>query len=132
MSDFYPGSRRLILSAEPQESRLDQMGKMYPIPGGSEKQLFSITELASLLNRKPVTIRKWETDEVIPKATYVRPGRNKDPRGRRRLYSRDQVEGILRIAGEEGLLDPTTKKSIAKTQFTSKVFRLFRELARAK
>jgi hypothetical protein len=74
-------------------------GKVFRV-GGEERMFFSVGELAKCLNRKPVTIRMWEQQGWIPKATYRTP----TPRGEqipgktlkgRRLYSLEQVEFLM-------------------------------------
>jgi hypothetical protein len=67
---------------------------------GEDRIFFTIGELAKALNRKPVTIRMWESRGWIPRATYRTP----KPRGvqipdksvqGRRLYSLEQVEFLM-------------------------------------
>jgi hypothetical protein len=130
-SEYFPGSRQQVA---PPSGPLDLLGaakgKMYPV-GDTEIELFSISQLAAALHRQPVTIRKWERDGVIPNATYVKPGADGDPRGRRRLYSRAQVEAMVRIAHEEGLLTDKHRQ-VTRTQFQAKVLNAFREIAGAR
>jgi DNA-binding transcriptional MerR regulator len=95
---------------------------------GVPTELFGVGELAKALGRRPVTIRTWERNKVIPNATVLRPGRDKDPRGNRRLYTRAQVEGLVKIATEEGLMNGDNR-SISATDFTRRAFDLFRSLA---
>lgn len=95
--------------------------------GGREVELFSIGQLATALNRKPATIRKWEQDGTIPKATFTKPGAD-HKHGRRRLYSRAQIEALVRIAQEEGILTHTSRQ-ITKTQFKAKALHAFRQIA---
>jgi hypothetical protein len=45
---------------------------------------------------------------------------------RRRLYTRHQVEGLIRIAEEEGILRDK-QKAISKTQFPARARKLFNE-----
>ena len=68
--------------------------------GGEDRIFFTIGELGKALDRKPVTIRMWESRGWIPKATYRTP----KPRGNqipdkslqgRRLYSLEQVEFLM-------------------------------------
>lgn len=102
-------------------------GKPFEI-GGKSVELFTISQLAEVLNRRPVTIRTWEQKGIIPRATFVKPGINKDPRGRRRLYSRQQVEALVAIADEEGLL-VDVHKQISKTQFQAKALSAFKRIS---
>lgn len=67
---------------------------------GEQIEMFTIGQLGRVLNRKPVTIRMWESRGWIPKATYRTPKPraaqipDKNMKGRR-LYSRTQVEFLL-------------------------------------
>ena len=102
-------------------------GKTYTI-AGREVELFTISQMAKALRRQPVTIRKWERERKFPSATFSKPGAGGDKRGRRRLYSREQVEAAVRIAAEEKILYDLHKQ-LSTTHFTAKVFAAFRELA---
>lgn len=88
-------------------------------------EFFGIGDLAKALHRKPLTIRQWEREGVIPPSGHESPGVNHH--GRRRLYSRAQVEGIVAIAEEEGLL-LGDRREIASTDFTPRVKKLFEKL----
>ena len=99
------------------------------IYGGVSREFFTIGHLADALGRSPVTIRSWENKGVLPRSPYRSPR----PRGEslpgvvkgKRLWTRDQIEGIIRIARDEGVIlndKPPTK------QFTLRVADLFREL----
>lgn len=96
----YPGNtppkNRGKAPAPPSSDLNGAKGKVYRI-NGADVELFTIGELARALGKKPVTIRMWEREGWIPRATYRTP----TPRGRqipdrqskgRRLYSREQVE----------------------------------------
>lgn len=125
---YFPGSRQPVTGLAPPKDPLGgATGKSFTI-GGRAVELFTISQVAELLRRKPVTIRKWEEKGVIPKATYSKPGANKDPRGRRRLYSRDQVLALVTIADAEGILyNPHAQ--ISQTNFKAKVWAEFKRLA---
>ena len=125
---YFPGSRQPIIPpAGPPDLLRGVTGKTFSI-GGRQTELFTITQLAQVLNRKPVTIRKWEQQGYIPKATFVKPGANQDPRGRRRLYSRAQVEALVRVAQEEGILGDLHKQ-VSRTQFQDKALAAFKQIA---
>jgi hypothetical protein len=98
--------------------------RQYLIKGVLE-DFFTTGQLASALGRQAVTIRKWEREGIIPKPTHKVIGEGGDPRGNRRLYTREQVEGIVAIAREEGLLKGD-QRSVRATQFTDRVIELFR------
>jgi hypothetical protein len=133
MTEYYPGSKRPIVrhpnrveSEAPDPDRWDAKPKIFPV-NGVDTEFFTVGQLALALGgRQPVTIRKWERTGVIPKATFNKP--SEDPRGKRRLYSRAQVEGMIRIAEEEGLLRKHSKP-ITQTNFKERVLALFRELS---
>lgn len=131
-TDYYPGSSR--------ERHVNRVERSAPVSDGTEwdrsprvlrvageeKEFFTIGALAEALGRRPQTLRAWEREGILPRATFRLP--SPDPRGVRRLYSREQVEGIVGIAAEEGLLNPAVQVTLAKTQFTAKVVALFKEL----
>lgn len=131
---FYPGSkmRREVRVPDP-EPELEvewPKGRVLTIKG-YEVECFTTGQLADLLgHRKAVTIRAWEAEGILPKSGYYVPGRDGDVRGRRRYYTRNQVEGVLDIARQEGVLYPSTRISISKTQFTTRVTELFLDLRR--
>lgn len=130
MTEFFPGSRQVIAppAGIPDTVQIPpEFGRTFRI-GGSEMRLFSLGELSELLNRRPVTLRKWERDGHLPKPTFVRPGANGDPRGRRRYYSKAQVEALVRIAAEEGILQDHNAH-ISKTLFPQKALAAFKQLA---
>lgn len=134
--EFYPGSARPIIrhgnrpEAKTQGSSVgmidgwDKKPRIYSV-GGVEREFFTVGNLADALGREPVTIRKWEREGIIPKSTYTAP--SPDPRGRRRLYTREQIEGMVKIAAEEGILI-SHQKPIKATAFTVRVVALFKRL----
>lgn len=69
---------------------------------GHPREFFTIGHLAEALHRAAGTIRFWEENNLFPKPTFTINGA--DPRRRRRLYTRIQIEGVIQIAREEGLL----------------------------
>lgn len=126
---YYPGSNKRRGSVAPTVevesiNDWDASPKVYVVQG-VEVEFFTIGALAKALSRKPVTIRMWEANGIIPMARFRSPG----PAGKqRRLYSRAQVEGIVRIAKEEGIDKPNRQVATAGTQFTERVIRLFEEV----
>lgn len=133
IKEYYPGSRHPIVPGQQTAERVNDPERWDARPrilkiGGVDREFFTIGHLAKALGRKPVTIRGWERAGVIPKPTFRKP--SEDPRGTRRLYTRAQVEGILRIADEEGLMRGDFRP-IGDTDFTRRVIALFRDLAKA-
>lgn len=127
LDEYYPGSKtkRVVHQVTPEPDEPMDLGtpRVYRV-GGTDVEFFTLGQLAAALHRKPVTLRRWESDGVIPTPRFSMPGQDGDPRGRRRLYTRAQVEGIVSIAYQEGLMD-NTNKGIRSTKFTEKVVELF-------
>lgn len=129
---YYPGSKMKrevrLPDAEPEPEFEWPKGRTLTI-SGYEVECFTTGQLAGLLGgRKAVTIRAWEAEGILPRSGYFVPGRDGDVRGRRRYYTRAQVEGVLDIARAEGVLYPSTRISISKTAFTERVTGLFLDL----
>jgi hypothetical protein len=121
----YPGSKKKIGHKDQVDAKVEEWAekpKVYTVRG-KDVEFFSIGQLALALNRRPVTIRKWESEGIIPRSTFTAP--SDDPRGKRRLYTRKQVEGIVKIAREEGILYDHSKH-IKQTNFTARVIDLFK------
>lgn len=140
MTEFYPGSKmqKKQYDSSTTESNVTEGDNIIlskpriALLQGVETKFYTIGELARLLNRKSVTIRKWEAEGFIPKATFIAP--SGDKRGKRRLYTEDQILGLNKIAREEGVLEPNAKgawKSITETQFRAKAIQLFKDLNEA-
>lgn len=130
MTEFYPGSTTPIRVPTGDSDVHSPLvgGKEYKTASGGTNLLFTIGELAQNLNRSSATVRRWEHLGFIPPATFIKPGKGRNPHGRRRLYSEAQVRGLLRIAEEEGILE-NPKAVIAGTKFVTKSFALFKELS---
>lgn len=131
---YYPGSttpRRTVTAAPQEETEpglLDEAVEALGEPvvftvNGIDVEFFLIGQLAAALGRSATTLRRWETQGTIPRSGYTKP--STDPRGRRRLYSRAQCEGIIRIYIDEGVWDTGRIKG---TEFSARVVELFRSL----
>lgn len=127
--DTYPGSRHPIPEDKPTPPEPTYEGPPWDVNPkvmvvkGEEIEFFTIGSLAKALNRQVVTIRKWEKLGYIPKARYRTAGKKQD-----RLYTRAQIEGMMRLAEDEGLMDPTAKVRIPNTTFPVRVKALFKAL----
>lgn len=91
--------------------------------------LYRIGSVAIALNRKSVTIRKWETEGIIPVSPYKMPSH--DSRGQRRLYSKAQIEALRQLAYEEGILYPNEGgkwRHIETTQFKARAAKIFNNI----
>lgn len=86
---------------------------------------YTVGTLAAALDRKPPAIRKWERLGYIPYSTWRTPGRTEH--GQKRLYTREEIEGIVKIAREEGLIGDANR-NVSATNFPERVRKLFKEL----
>jgi MerR HTH family regulatory protein len=94
--------------------------------GNHPEPLYPIGALAKALGRDSNTMRAWITNGWLPEAQYRK--KTPDVRGRRRYYTRSQIEGLVRIAGEEGLLN-SRRRSPGQTRFPQRARALFDQLA---
>lgn len=128
---YYPGSKKERKPATPPQPPQQEVvssvkpwvlkPRYYKMPDGTTIELFTIGALAVALNREPVTIRMWEREGIIPRANF----RSSSGQKARRLYTRDQIEGIVQIAKEEGIIGDDRPKTFASTRFTARVWELF-------
>lgn len=95
---------------------------------GQKRDFYTIGALARALNRSVVTIRKWQDKGFMPKPTFIAP--TEALGGGIRLYTREQISGLRKIAADEGLLDDLTR-AVTQTNFIDRAFALFEELARS-
>lgn len=83
----------------------------YTFPSGRQIELFYIKTLADELGREVQTIRKWEISNIIPDPIF------KD-KNKKRLYTREQIDVIVRAAFDSGL---APGKAISRTTFSKRV-----------
>lgn len=129
----YPGSTTVRRSArpkpppEPQEAlKWDRSPITRQVVLAGKKvtvEFFHIRALAEALGKESVTIRKWMLYRWLPEARF----RDRDqilPDGKvrhgKRLWTRAQIEAIVAIAKEEGLLD-TARPDVKGSKFTDRV-----------
>lgn len=130
----YPGSKQRRLPVQSNSRRqqalsvLDEFKSRTYTVRGVQIQFYTIGQLGKALERKPGTMRKWESSQVIPKPTFLAPNPSGDVRAKRRLYSRAQCEGILLIAQQEGIIGDDSRP-VGSTGFTKRVIELFQELS---
>jgi DNA-binding transcriptional MerR regulator len=91
-------------------------GKVYDIPNVGKVKLYPISKVAQALTdagipRDTQTVRKWEVRGVIPRALFRFGGK--------RLYSKEQIDTIVRVAVECNLRQGL---SIAETDFINEVW----------
>lgn len=100
---------------------------------GQSREFFTIGHLSKALNRSPVTIRSWEKKGLLPSSPYRSPSPrvshiNGPPKGKR-LYVRDQIEGILQIAKEENCIIDAAQSAPTErfAQRVAQLYKLIRE-----
>jgi hypothetical protein len=131
-TDFFPGSKTPLNFEETIKETVKGLEDWDSKPhimtmNGKEMEFFTIGQLGKALgNRSPNTLRKWEREGTMPRSFYVKA--SDDPRGRRRMYSRAMVEGMVRIAKEEGVFWPAKGSRLSETKFTERVVILFQSL----
>jgi len=111
----------------------DSKPKTY-LHGGQDREFFQISALAEALGCSVVTIRSWENKGLLPRTPYRTPvpegpGRRSGSTGGtatkgRRLWTREQIEGILDICNRLGVItDP--KRTTPTKEFSLQVTQLF-------
>lgn len=129
--EFYPGTSKPITARAPQASE-DAEEDLFAKPrtgyqvNGQPFPCYAIGVLAKALGRQVVTIRLWEREGLLPRTTFsssrIQGG------GKARLYTREQIEGVVRIAKEEGVYERSSRISIRDTDFTERVKALFLDI----
>jgi len=128
----YPGSKQPLVDYDAPPAGATYLDALLGEPyktlnyRGVATDFYSIGSLARALNRSPVTIRKWESKGVIPQPDVADPAHARVLGGQVRLYTREQIAGLRRIAAEEGILDETWK-AVRHTNFTERAYELFKE-----
>lgn len=135
----YPGSRTPVNRGggkkEPAGGSSEESWDANPVTyivGGEVREFFTIGHLARALGRSTVTIRSWENKGVFPRSGYrsprpkTTPTFGSEPKGKR-LWTRRQIEGLLRICEEERVITDPHKKPPSKT-FTARATELFLRL----
>lgn len=109
----YPGKRPPALRQQPAKGRSgppeldawDDHPRILKL-NGVDTEFFTIRHVALALGRSPRTIRTWEAKEIIPPATFraAKPHSSKIKQVGDRLWTRAQVEAMVRVARDEGVL----------------------------
>ena len=137
--EYYPGSKRKRreslemrqerVKAEKAQAREEESWDAHPLKKwvkGVEYEMFPIGALAKALGRDSNTLRAWIRKGWLPRNTYqTAPVVGSRGDAGRRLWTRRQIEGIVQIAKEEGLLDPKPPR-LVETAFTRRVVAAWR------
>jgi hypothetical protein len=119
----YPGKRKPALRQIKRHRTVEESpswdaSPVFYIVNGKRQEFFTIRHLAAALGYSQQSIRAWENSGLLARSPYRSPkprtptigGRN--TKGKR-LWTRAQIEGILKIAKEEGVIlnkQPPTRK----------------------
>jgi hypothetical protein len=129
----YPGRRKPVnrerAPVSPDSELWDAKPIMYVV-GGEKKPFFLIRHLAMALGYSVQSIRAWESAGLLPNTPYRSPRAKGMMAGGRsdkghRLWTREQIDGILRLAKKHGVILNRTPPTPA---FASDVAKLFNEL----
>lgn len=135
-SDELPGKRERSTGALPKEQEPWDTKPIVKVLYGKDVEFFTVGQLGMALGLQSVTVRSWEDKGWIPRPPFRGPKPNWAglPNKRlagRRLWTRDMVVGIVRIAQEEKVIGPRKgRRSIPKTNFTRRVVALYEQVKR--
>ena len=130
--EFFPGSKRKRRDPRPVPEKKAASWDAKPqkrMLNGVETEFFTIGALAEALGKKVVTLRMWIDTGKMPEARYRLPPRGDSTfgaKGGQRLWTRDQIEAIVVIAQEEGVLG-IKPKDFSKTEFTKRVIEVMKK-----
>lgn len=129
LSEQYPGSKRtrkLVKEASPPPELVELAWDAVPylkLVNGRTIEFFFIGSVAQVLGRSPNTVRSWIDKGYLPNAPFRIASRTAN--GQHRMWTRAQVEAILRVAQEEGILDGAR---VGSTEFTVRIREIFRQM----
>lgn len=99
-------------------------GRWLRRPNGERIEVHPIGAVAEALGKSSFTIRRWEREGTLPETPLVLPVSSGPPR---RMFSTEQIQGIVLIAEEEGVAARKAAE-LALTRFTPRVLQLYAEL----
>lgn len=114
----YPGRKKPVnrdaKPEEPPDTEQWDAKPVYYLVGGERKEFFTISHLAKALGYSQQSIRSWEAQGLLARSPYRSPRTSKPVAGGRsnkgkRLWTRQQIEGILRIAKRHKVILPNRK-----------------------
>lgn len=131
----YPGRRKPVNRDRPppppnDTAVWDERPVTYLIKG-EKQEFFLISHLAAALGYSVQSIRAWEAARLLPRTPYRSPNTKGRPQASgshkgRRLWTREQVEGIVALASKHQVIlnrQPPTEA------FARDVARLFKQLS---
>ena len=133
----YPGKRKPVnrsKKVDPVPLDWDDKPVYYKI-NGERQEFFLISHLAKALDYSVQSIRAWEAQGLLARTPYRSPRTAKPVAGGRsnkgkRLWTREQVEGIVRIAKKHKVIFPDRKgvKHPPTAAFAARGWRVLRSL----
>lgn len=120
----YPGSKRPRRSAAPVAPAKDPEGwdarpVYFNTKDGERREFFTCGALAKALGRDLRTMHKWIERGIMPEAAYRGPRRRKTLGSEgQRLYTRAQIEAVIKAATAEGTIIGVARPVITE-QFKS-------------
>ena len=118
-----PGTRPRVQHAPKEEPKTgwDAHPRTYRV-NGEDTELFPISAFIEATGFSHSTIRNWEREGILPQPAMRSPRKDSDKVPGHRLYSRAFIEGVVRIAKEEGVYE----MNVRNTDFRDRVLQLFR------
>jgi len=125
--DFYPGSKTPVKDYTREKYGPPPETDLLPDPAvqADGTDYWTLGALALLLERSVVTLRRWEVNGDLPRTPWRLAART--THGMQRLYTRAMLEGLAKIAYEEGLI-ANTRRKLSTTNFRKRAHDLFKEL----
>jgi hypothetical protein len=130
----YPGRRKPVNRQPPPASDdrevWEDIKPTVYIVGGEKREFYFIGALAKALGYSVQSIRAWEAAGLMPNTPFRSPRTRKPVAGGRsdkgkRLWTREQIEGILRLAKKHRVV---LNKQPPTPAFAADVAKLFNQL----
>lgn len=100
--------------------------RLIVLPDQSVITAYTKGALATALNRKVVTIRRWEQRGVLCHPR-MRKGKGADDKRARYLYTRDQIEDMIKLCESEGIIQPSGRTPFSQN-FITKAHEIMKRL----
>jgi hypothetical protein len=136
----YPGRKKPMNRDAKQESAETEVWDSKPVYyliNGERREFFLISHLAKALDYSVQSIRAWEAQGLLARTPYRSPRTARPVAGGRsnkgkRLWTREQVLGIVRIAKKHGVIFPDRKgvKNPPTPAFAAEVGEFFNSLTK--
>jgi hypothetical protein len=135
----YPGRRKPVNRGPKEDAPADTpLWDAHPISyvvAGEKQEFFYIGALATAIGYSVQAIRLWEGQGLMPNSPYRSPRTAKPVAGGRstkgkRLWTRAQIEGILRLAKKHNVIlpDRAGHRNPPTRAFADEVAQMFNEL----